>query len=108
MNNNNPVHFDLVAAAHESMLEHGFQPYFPAVALSELAAIQAQPAMPAAPGAQDLRSLLWSSIDNDTSKDLDQIEWAEQLTDGRIRVLVELLGRVVSVILSRETMIIAA
>jgi transcription elongation factor/antiterminator RfaH len=28
--------------------------------------------------------------------------------DGRIRVLVELLGRVVSVILSRETMIIAA
>jgi VacB/RNase II family 3'-5' exoribonuclease len=88
VNNNNPVHFDLVAAAHESMLEHGFQPYFPAVALSELAAIQAQPAMPAAPGAQDLRSLLWSSIDNDTSKDLDQIEWAEQLTDGRIRVLI--------------------
>ena len=37
---------------------------------------------------QDLRSLLWSSIDNDTSKDLDQIEWAEQLADGRIRVLV--------------------
>ncbi len=44
--------------------------------------------LPAAPGAQDLRRLLWSSIDNDTSKDLDQIEWAEQLPDGRIRVLV--------------------
>ena len=44
--------------------------------------------MPAAPGAQDLRNLLWSSIDNDTSKDLDQIEWAEQLPDGRIRVLI--------------------
>jgi len=40
------------------------------------------------PGAKDLRGLLWSSIDNDTSKDLDQIEWAEQLPDGRIRVLV--------------------
>ena len=44
--------------------------------------------MPAVPGAQDLRNLLWSSIDNDTSKDLDQIEWAEQLPDGRIRVLI--------------------
>jgi exoribonuclease-2 len=32
--------------------------------------------------------LVWSSIDNDTSKDLDQIEWAEQLPDGRIRVLI--------------------
>jgi exoribonuclease-2 len=70
------------------MIEHGFQPDFPAATASELAAIQAQPEMPAAPGAQDLRSLLWSSIDNDTSKDLDQIEWAEQLPDGRIRVLI--------------------
>jgi exoribonuclease-2 len=32
--------------------------------------------------------LVWSSIDNDTSKDLDQIEWAEHLPDGRIRVLI--------------------
>ena len=44
--------------------------------------------MPAVAGIQDLRNLLWSSIDNDTSKDLDQIEWAEQLPDGRIRVLI--------------------
>jgi len=70
------------------MIEHGFQPEFPAGAAAQLAAIQAHPELPAAPGAQDLRGLLWSSIDNDTSKDLDQIEWAEQLADGRIRVLV--------------------
>jgi len=70
------------------MIEHGFQPDFPAGTDTELAAIQAQPAAPAADGITDLRSLLWSSIDNDTSKDLDQIEWAEQLADGRIRVLV--------------------
>jgi VacB/RNase II family 3'-5' exoribonuclease len=82
------AHFNLIAAAHASMIEHGFQPDFPAGTDKELAAIQAQPAPSVTPGMQDLRSLLWSSIDNDTSKDLDQIEWAERLTDGRIRVLV--------------------
>src|ERR1700722_4242533 len=88
MQSNPPVQFNLVTAAHASMIEHGFQPEFPAGSDAQLAAIQAHPELPAAPGAQDLRSLLWSSIDNDTSKDLDQIEWAEQLPDGRIRVLV--------------------
>jgi len=83
-----PVHFNLVAAAHAAMLEHGFQPDFPAGTDKELAAIQGGSDLPAAPGAQDLRSLLWSSIDNDTSKDLDQIEWAEALPDDRIRVLI--------------------
>jgi VacB/RNase II family 3'-5' exoribonuclease len=88
MSNGQPTHFNLVAAAHASMIEHGFQPDFPAGTDDQLAAIKAHPEIPTAPGAQDLRNLLWSSIDNDTSKDLDQIEWAEQLPDGRIRVLV--------------------
>jgi exoribonuclease-2 len=88
MSTSRPFHFNLVAAAHASMIEHGFQPDYPTGTDKELAAIQAHPELPAVPGAQDLRSLLWSSIDNDTSKDLDQIEWAEQLPDGRIRVLV--------------------
>jgi len=70
------------------MIEHGFQPDFPAGTDTELAAIKTQPAVPSSGGLTDLRGLLWSSIDNDTSKDLDQIEWAEQLPDGRIRVLV--------------------
>ena len=88
MHSNQPVHFNLVAAARAVMIEHGFQPDFPAGTDTELAAIEAHPELPDAPGARDLRGLLWSSIDNDTSKDLDQIEWAEQLKDGRIRVLV--------------------
>jgi exoribonuclease-2 len=88
MSSGQAFHFNLVAAAHAAMIEHGFQPDFPAGADAELAAIQAHPEPPAAAGLKDLRSLLWSSIDNDTSKDLDQIEWAEQLPDGRIRVLI--------------------
>jgi len=88
MHSNHPVHFNLVAAAHASMLEHGFQPDFPAGTDAELEQIKAQPAAQPGDGIADLRNLLWSSIDNDTSRDLDQIEWAEQLPDGRIRVLV--------------------
>jgi exoribonuclease-2 len=88
MNSTQPLHFNLVAAAHASMIEHGFQPEFPAGTDAQLAAIQGHLAPPTIPGIQDLTGLLWSSIDNDTSKDLDQIEWAEQLPDGRIRVLV--------------------
>jgi exoribonuclease-2 len=88
MQSNQPLHFNLVAAAHAAMIEHGFQPDFPAGTDTQLAAIQAHPEAPAIHGIQDLTTLLWSSIDNDTSKDLDQIEWAEQLPDGRIRVLV--------------------
>jgi exoribonuclease-2 len=88
MPSSQPAHFNLVAAAHAAMIEHGFRPEFPAATNAELAAIEAHPELPDAPGAQDLRGLLWSSIDNDTSKDLDQIEWAERLADGRIRLLV--------------------
>jgi VacB/RNase II family 3'-5' exoribonuclease len=88
MPSNQPFHFNLVAAAHAAMIEHGFQPDFPPGTDIELAAIQAQSALTAADGLTDLRNLLWSSIDNDSSRDLDQIEWAEQLPDGRIRVLV--------------------
>src|SRR5579859_5758206 len=92
MQSGQPLHFNLVVAAHASMVEHGFNPDFPDGVNTELAAIQAGSAAPSSQSSEaefkDLRNLLWSSIDNDTSKDLDQIEWAEQLGDGRIRVLV--------------------
>jgi exoribonuclease-2 len=88
MHSSQPVHFNLVAAAHAAMIEHGFQPDFPAGTDTQLAEIQAHPETPSIPGIKDLTSLLWSSIDNDTSRDLDQIEWAEPLPDGRIRVLI--------------------
>lgn len=78
---------NLQAAARQSMVEHGFHPDFSNEVQGQLAAIQAHPlSMNAAPDVRDLRQLLWSSIDNDTSRDLDQIEIAKELTDGAVRV----------------------
>jgi len=88
MHSTKNLQFNLVAAAHADMIEHGFQPDFPAGTDTELAKIETHAQLPSGPEVKDLRQLLWSSIDNDTSKDLDQIEWAEQLPDGRIRVLI--------------------
>jgi exoribonuclease-2 len=69
------------------MLRNGFDPDFPAAVSQQIAAIQSHPLASMAADIRDLRNLLWSSIDNDTSKDLDQIEVAERVSGG-IRVLV--------------------
>jgi VacB/RNase II family 3'-5' exoribonuclease len=89
MNDSHAAPFDLQAAARQIMLENGFEPDFPPGVSEQLAHLKADPPQ-AAPGGdiRDLRQLLWSSIDNDTSRDLDQIEAAERLPDGEIKVLV--------------------
>ena len=79
MPNNN---FDLAASASQEMINEGFQPDFPPGVQEQLAAIRSQSAQPLNGSIRDLRSLLWSSIDNDTSRDLDQIEVAERVTGG--------------------------
>src|SRR5580704_9665602 len=79
--------FDLRAAAHQEMLAEGFQPDFPPAVNQQVTALEAQKDPVTADGVRDLRSMLWSSIDNDTSRDLDQAEVAERVTGG-IRVLV--------------------
>jgi exoribonuclease-2 len=75
--------FDLAAAARREMIDRGFEPDPPEAALRQARELQPH----VQPGLQDLTALLWSSIDNDDSRDLDQIEWAER-TDAGIRVLV--------------------
>ena len=85
----NPSHLDLQATAKEIMLQYGFQPDFPPEAQKQLADIKAHPPqLTPSDKVRDLRSLLWSSIDNDTSKDLDQIEVAERLPNGDVKVMI--------------------
>ncbi len=80
--------YDLNARAHQAMLEAGFQPDFPAEVAREVQLLAQAPPKIAAPAARDLRSLLWSSIDNDSSRDLDQVEFVDKLPDGTVRLLV--------------------
>src|SRR4029079_6737068 len=72
----------LERVALRAMVDNGFQPEPPASARRELAALPDTPR----DGVRDLRQLRWSSIDNVTSKDLDQIEVAESMPDGAIRL----------------------
>jgi len=79
--------FDLFAVARQEMIDEGFQPDFPPEAARQVDALKTRGASAAEPGVRDLRSMLWSSIDNDTSRDLDQAEVAERVSGG-IRVLI--------------------
>jgi len=69
------------------MLAHRLEPDFPPAATAELRAIVA-PAVEPGGQLRDLRSLPWCSIDNDDSRDLDQLTVAEPLADGAVKILV--------------------
>jgi VacB/RNase II family 3'-5' exoribonuclease len=73
--------------AQRVMHERGLEPDFGPSALSELNAIHG-PAAKATAATRDLRTLLWCSIDNDDSRDLDQLSVGEALPDGAVRLLV--------------------
>ncbi|HVU36090.1 MAG TPA: RNB domain-containing ribonuclease [Opitutaceae bacterium] len=83
--NGRPARAVLQEIARRAMLARGLAPEFSAAALAELAAIRG----PAAGDAvRDLRALPWCSIDNDDSRDLDQLSVAEATTPGATRLLV--------------------
>src|SRR5437667_12552765 len=69
------------------MRARGLDPDFPADALRQAAALQSAPRTTEEP-VSDLRSVLWCSIDNDESRDLDQLSAAEELAGGATRVRV--------------------
>jgi exoribonuclease-2 len=72
--------------ARRVMLARGLVPEFTAEAIVELDAIRS----PAAPAfaTRDLRKLPWCSIDNDDSRDLDQLSVAEAMPGGATKILV--------------------
>jgi exoribonuclease-2 len=89
MNNARPSSIDLQAMARQVMLAQGFEPDFPPETRQQLADISAHPPqLTPSDKVRDMRGLLWSSIDNDTSKDLDQIEVAERFPNGDVKVMV--------------------
>lgn len=77
----------LQTIARQAMLDRGLEPDFPARALAELQEIQGFAAR-AGSAARDLRELAWCSIDNDDSRDLDQLTVAEALPRGAVKILV--------------------
>jgi len=78
----------LTSLAHSSMLEHGLVPDFPKEVLAELAKIKEPETFSENEGLVDMRSELWCSLDNDDSRDLDQLATAEALGDGRVKLLI--------------------
>ncbi|HEY7790679.1 MAG TPA: hypothetical protein VIC33_09225, partial [Vicinamibacterales bacterium] len=58
--------------ARQAMIDFGFEPDFPADAEAELLRLQAVP-LPTGAAVRDLRDRLWCSIDNDDTRDVDQL-----------------------------------
>jgi VacB/RNase II family 3'-5' exoribonuclease len=83
-----PSKVDLKAIAGMAMEKYGFRSRFPAPVLEEVNALQDRVHAPDTKYYRDLRSLLWSSIDNIDSMDLDQLEYAETGQGGAIHIWV--------------------
>src|SRR6266404_6947882 len=78
---------DLMEIARRAMVEHDLEADFAPPVQAELDRITGA-APTAGQGIQDLRALLWCSIDNDDSRDLDQLSVSEPLSGGAVKILV--------------------
>ena len=97
-----PCRNQLRNIARQAMLERGLLPDFSAAVVAETGSI-ANAAAASDPSLRDLRRLLWASIDNDDSLDLDQLSVAEQLPDGAVKILVAVAD--VDAIVKKDTAI---
>ena len=88
MNANDQNHRAILKSiAHRVMLERGLLPDFSSEALAELGQIQRSAAIDSNT-IRDRRDLLWASIDNDDSRDLDQLTVAEAMPSDKVKILV--------------------
>ena len=78
---------DLQRIAHRAMLDRGLVPEFSAAEMTEARGLDSGVG-PADPAIRDLRGLLWASIDNDDSRDLDQLTVAEAISPNATRILI--------------------
>ena len=78
---------DLIEIARRAMTDRGLEADFPRQTQTELERIPG-PARSSVPGTRNLRDLLWCSIDNDDSRDLDQLSVSESLPGGAVKILV--------------------
>jgi VacB/RNase II family 3'-5' exoribonuclease len=74
--------------AHMAMLERGLEPDFSTDAVSQLEAISSPATTNGSAAIRDMRHLLWASIDNDDSLDLDQLTAAGESGDGGTTIYV--------------------
>jgi len=74
--------------ARRAMLERGLEPDFSPEVMEESGALRSAATAGGDAAIRDLRDLLWASIDNDDSRDLDQLSVAEPLQGGAVRILV--------------------
>jgi VacB/RNase II family 3'-5' exoribonuclease len=84
---NNKHRSILQRIARRVMLERGLLPDFSGEAITELDRIH-EAATNSEESTRDLRDIIWSSIDNDDSRDLDQLTFAEAMPDGAIKIFV--------------------
>ncbi len=82
-----PSRNELRGIARRAMIEHGLLPDFSPAVLAETDAM-VEAVVATSPAIRDLRDLLWSSIDNDDSRDLDQLTVAEPQGGGVVTILV--------------------
>ena len=89
LNTNDKQHRAILQSiAQRAMLERGLLPDFSAQALTELDKIQAAAVATNGESIRELTNLLWASIDNDDSRDLDQLTVAEVMPGDRVKILV--------------------